>query len=168
LKSGARSRAYTGISSWRNFIHEFESQQVAIKAQRASHVRSIDHCTRFPAEGDQQDAAFVFQSEHLDAASNEQDSCSLIALPSRVGTDAFVRPVEAKTGGNTTNTYVEESSGFLGRWAELDHSSPFLRRKPLHSPRKLGWYVKLNYFCHGCVLQVFCSFPQVQPCQKSN
>jgi CheY-like chemotaxis protein len=67
--------------------------------------------TRFPAEGDQEDTAFVFQSEHLDAASNEQDSCSLIALPARVGTDASVRPVEAKTGGNTTNPNVDSAHG---------------------------------------------------------
>src|SRR5262249_27110224 len=26
------------------FVHEFESQQVAIKPERASHVCSIDHC----------------------------------------------------------------------------------------------------------------------------
>ena len=59
----ARSSAIPAVASWSRFnscwgtqprihgyifvaefVHEFESQQVVIKAQRASHVRSIDHC----------------------------------------------------------------------------------------------------------------------------
>jgi hypothetical protein len=67
---------------------------------------------RFPAEGDQKDAAFVFQSEHPEAAqaSNEQDSCTNSALPAHVGTDAFVRPAEAKQGGTTTNASVDSAA----------------------------------------------------------
>ena len=42
-----------------------------------------------------------------------------------------------------------------------------LRRKPLHPLRELGRYVKLNYFCHGSVLQVFWFLAQIQPCENS-
>ena len=43
---------------------------------------------RFPAEGDQKDAQFVYQKDQPD--------------PARVAADAFVRPAEAKQGGATT------------------------------------------------------------------
>ena len=50
---------------------------------------------RFPAEGDQKDAAFVFQTDHPEAAQEaQQDSCR----DGRLG-----RPAEAKQGGTTTN-----------------------------------------------------------------
>ena len=67
---------------------------------------------RFPAEGDQKDAAFVFQSEHAEAAqaSNEQDSCTNSAIPAHVGTDAFVRPAKAKQFGTTTNASVDSAA----------------------------------------------------------
>ena len=67
---------------------------------------------RFPAEGDQRDAAFVFQSENLEGAqaSNEQDSCTNSALPAGVGTDAFVRPVGAKQRGTITNANVDSAA----------------------------------------------------------
>jgi hypothetical protein len=66
---------------------------------------------RFPAEGDQKDAAFVFQSEHAEAAqaSNEQDSCTNSAIPAHVGTDAFVRPAKRKLFGTTTNASVDSA-----------------------------------------------------------
>ena len=62
---------------------------------------------RFPAEGDQKDAAFVFQSEHPESAqpSDDQDSCN-----AHVGTDAFVRPADAKQGGTTTNASVDSTA----------------------------------------------------------
>ncbi len=62
---------------------------------------------RFPAEGDQKDAAFVFQSEHPESAqsSDDQDSCN-----ADVGTDAFVRPADAKQGGTTTNASVDSTA----------------------------------------------------------
>ena len=67
---------------------------------------------RFPAEGDQRDAAFVFQSEHLEAvqASKEQDSCSRSALRAHVETDAFVRPAESKQGSTTTNVNIDSAA----------------------------------------------------------
>jgi hypothetical protein len=67
---------------------------------------------RFPAEGDQKDAAFVFQSEHLEAAqaSNEQNLCTNSALPVGVGTDEFVRPVEATQRGIITNANLESAA----------------------------------------------------------
>jgi hypothetical protein len=67
---------------------------------------------RFPAEGDQKDAAFVFQSEHLEAtqASDDQGSCNNSALPASVGTDAFVRPFEATQRGIITNANVDSAA----------------------------------------------------------
>ena len=53
---------------------------------------------RFPAEGDQKDAAFVFQNGQAPAQPEEQD-CS----PAHVGTDAFVRPATAKPSGTGTD-----------------------------------------------------------------
>jgi hypothetical protein len=46
------------------------------------------------------------------------------------------------------------SSRLLCRKAELDHPSPLLRGSPLHTIRELGRDVKLDYFCHGAILQV--------------
>jgi hypothetical protein len=46
----------------------------------------------------------------------------------------------------------------LCRQAELDHFPPLLWRNPLCTFREVGRYVKLNYFCHGSVPQVDCSF----------
>ncbi len=55
---------------------------------------------RFPAEGDQKDASFVFQSQQPEAApAAEQDGCTNEA---HVGTDAFVRPAKAKPSGTST------------------------------------------------------------------
>ena len=50
------------------------------------------------------------------------------------------------------------SGRFLRRQTELDHSPPVLRRKPLYTFRERIRYMKLNYFCHGSVLQIACSF----------
>jgi len=58
---------------------------------------------RFPAEGDQKDASFVFQK---DQPVPTQDSCA-DAAPAHGGTDATVRPVAAKPGGTTTKTGTE-------------------------------------------------------------
>ncbi len=52
---------------------------------------------RFPAEGDQKDAAFVFQNESTLAAA-QQDSC-VDATPAQVATGAFTRPAGAKLRG---------------------------------------------------------------------
>jgi hypothetical protein len=48
---------------------------------------------RFPAEGDQKDAAFVYQKDQSDSAASDD---------SHVGTDAFVRPATAKPSKTTT------------------------------------------------------------------
>ena len=50
---------------------------------------------RFPAEGDQKDAAFVFQKDQPEAAADQQDPCG----DSRLG-----RPADAKQGGTNTST----------------------------------------------------------------
>jgi hypothetical protein len=55
---------------------------------------------RFPAEGDQKDAAFVFQNEPTPAAA-QQDSC-VDAIPAHVATGAFARPAKAKPSGTET------------------------------------------------------------------
>jgi hypothetical protein len=52
---------------------------------------------RFPAEGDQKDAVFVFQNGQEPVQPEAQD-CS----PAHVGTDAFVRPATAKPNGTRT------------------------------------------------------------------
>ncbi len=58
---------------------------------------------RFPAEGDQKDAAFAYQSgpEAAQPAEPAQDSCG-DTTPVHVATDAFVRPAKAKRGGTST------------------------------------------------------------------
>jgi hypothetical protein len=48
---------------------------------------------RFPAEGDQKDAAFVFQKDQPEAAAEQQDSC---------GDGRLGRPADAKQGGTST------------------------------------------------------------------
>jgi hypothetical protein len=48
---------------------------------------------RFPAEGDQKDAAFVFQKDQPEAAADQQDSC---------GDGRLGRPADAKQGGTST------------------------------------------------------------------
>ncbi len=53
-----------------------------------------------------------------------------------------------------TSGRLRESSRFRRRQTELDHSPPLQRRKPPHTLREISWNVKLNYFCHGLVLQV--------------
>ncbi|SPF45325.1 exported hypothetical protein [Candidatus Sulfotelmatobacter kueseliae] len=55
---------------------------------------------RFPAEGDQKDASFVFQKDQPEPT---QDSCA-DTTPAHGGTDATVRPVAAKPGVTTTKT----------------------------------------------------------------
>jgi hypothetical protein len=55
---------------------------------------------RFPAEGDQKDAAFVFQN-------GQQDNS---AEPARVAADALVHPAEAKQGGTTAAAASNEST----------------------------------------------------------
>jgi hypothetical protein len=81
---------------------------------------------RFPAEGDQKDAQFVFQSEHPEAAqaSNEQDACT---IPARVGTDAFVRPADAKQGGTATTPAAPASPNPSP--AGAPENSPALKRR---------------------------------------
>jgi hypothetical protein len=49
---------------------------------------------RFPAEGDQKDAQFVYQKDQPESPASDQ---------SHVGTDAFVRPATAKPSGITTD-----------------------------------------------------------------
>ncbi len=51
---------------------------------------------RFPAEGDQKDAQFVFQKDQEPTAADQQDPCTSSA---HVATDAFVRPAKAKPSG---------------------------------------------------------------------
>jgi hypothetical protein len=48
---------------------------------------------RFPAEGDQKDAAFVFQKDQPEAAAEQQGSC---------GDGRLARPADAKQGGTST------------------------------------------------------------------
>jgi hypothetical protein len=64
---------------------------------------------RFPAEGDQKDAAFVFQSEHPESEA-EQDSC---------GDGRLARPADATQGGTTTEP-ASSKAGASG----LPSSSP--------------------------------------------
>ena len=59
-----------------------------------------------------------------------------------------------------------KSSRFLCRRTELDHSSPSLGRKPLHTLRELGRYVKLSDFCHKSVLLVVCSPAKRSPAEQ--
>jgi hypothetical protein len=73
---------------------------------------------RFPAEGDQKDATFAYQSgpEAAQAAESAQDSCAdattaHVATSDHVATDAFVRPATAKPSGtSTTATSVADTS----------------------------------------------------------
>jgi len=51
---------------------------------------------RFPAEGDQKDAAFVFQNGQEPAQADQQGSCSPADVDAHVGTGTVVRPAEAK------------------------------------------------------------------------
>jgi hypothetical protein len=61
---------------------------------------------RFPAEGDQKDAAFVFQDKQEDKQEAEQEatqgSCSG-GRPSAGSGQALARPADAKQGGTSTN-----------------------------------------------------------------
>jgi hypothetical protein len=51
---------------------------------------------------------------------------------------------------------IASTSSRLRRWqTELSHSSPLQWRNPLRTLQELGGYVKLNYFCHGSILQDF-------------
>jgi hypothetical protein len=58
---------------------------------------------RFPAEGDQKDAQFVFQGQQPEAgqAADQQESCAE-ATSARVATGAFARPAKAKPSGTAT------------------------------------------------------------------
>jgi hypothetical protein len=55
---------------------------------------------RFPAEGDQKDAAFVYQGQQPEAAqaADQQNPCPE-ATPAHVATGAFARPAKAKPSG---------------------------------------------------------------------
>jgi hypothetical protein len=57
---------------------------------------------RFPAEGDQKDAAFVFQDKQGPEEEARQDSCSG-GHPSAGSGQALARPADAKQGGTSAN-----------------------------------------------------------------
>ena len=59
---------------------------------------------RFPAEGDQKDAQFVYQGQQPEAAA-EPDPCT-----PHVGTDALVRPATAKPSGPTTTAEAKQGA----------------------------------------------------------
>ena len=63
---------------------------------------------RFPAEGDQKDAQFVFQGQQTEVAQieDQQGSC---AGNGHVATDAFVRPAKAKPSGSAKNADSSKS-----------------------------------------------------------
>jgi len=93
-------------------VQDYDIALAKLVAQLGVDEIQFDY-VRFPAEGDQEDATFLFQSEHLEAAqaSNEQGSCTNRALPVGVGTDAFVRPFEATQREIITNANVESAAG---------------------------------------------------------
>ena len=94
-------------------------------AQQGADEIQFDY-VRFPAEGDQKDAAFVFQNEKPEAKQPEaqQDSCGDDAA--HVGTDAFVRPAKpvlsavegAEPSGTGTDAVTASSSGGTSTAAE--------------------------------------------------
>ena len=56
---------------------------------------------RFPAEGDQKDAAFVFQKDKPEAAADQQDTC---------GDGRLGRPADAKQGGTSTTAETRSAA----------------------------------------------------------
>jgi hypothetical protein len=68
---------------------------------------------RFPAEGDQKDAAFVFQKDQPEAAADQQDSC---------GDGRLGRPADAKQGGTSAKVDAKPASPAAASNLSLDSS----------------------------------------------
>ena len=81
---------------------------------------------RFPAEGDQKDAQFVYQGQQPEAAA-EPDPCT-----PHVGTDALVRPATAKPSGAATTTEAKQggtTATAMSAPAAKATSSPAAKRR---------------------------------------
>jgi len=95
---------------------------------------------RFPAEGDQKDAAFVFQNGQAPAQPEEQD-CS----PAHVGTDAFVRPATAKPSETGTDVASAGTAAAPKGQKNVAHgASPGPAEKDGHKSRRDA----TNVACH--------------------
>jgi hypothetical protein len=78
---------------------------------------------RFPAEGDQKDAAFVFQSEHPETAktADQQSSCD---NNSPCGDGRLARPAEAKQGGTSPEPESKTLAPTKTASAHKKHTAP--------------------------------------------
>ncbi len=67
---------------------------------------------RFPAEGDQKDAAFVFQEDQPEAAADQQDSCgdSRLADAKQVGTSTYVDAKPAAPASKEQKTPAQSAT----------------------------------------------------------
>ena len=78
-------------------VQDYNIALAKFVAQSGADEIQFDY-VRFPAEGDQKDASFVFQTEHPDEASKDQASGDKPCSDGRLG-----RPANAKQGGTTPN-----------------------------------------------------------------
>jgi hypothetical protein len=86
-------------------VQEFDIALAKFVAQSGADEIQFDY-VRFPAEGDQKDAGFVYQAEHPDSDSRGD------GRPSAGSGQALGRPAEAKQGGTSTDVQAAtEPSG---------------------------------------------------------
>ena len=98
-------------------VQDYNIALAKFVAQSGADEIQFDY-VRFPAEGDQKDATFVYQSENPDAqeAGNRQEPC---------GDGRFARPAEAKQGGTSTAAEPATKSSPVG----ATDNSPALKRR---------------------------------------
>src|SRR6266567_466227 len=90
-------------------VQEYDIALASKAAELGADEIQFDY-VRFPAEGDQKDAQFVYQNEPAPATPEVQpDSCAE-ASPAHVATGAFVRPATAKPSGTSAKPAPKSSA----------------------------------------------------------
>jgi hypothetical protein len=88
-------------------VQDYDIALAKYVAQLGADEIQFDY-VRFPAEGDQKDASFVFQAGSASSAQGSSEPSATQRVPGPCGDGRLGRPAEAKQGG--TSTAVESSS----------------------------------------------------------
>ena len=84
-------------------VQDYNIALAKFVAQSGADEIQFDY-VRFPAEGDQKDATFVFQNQHPDAGSRTSQVETSQVEMNHVATGASRRPADAKQGGTSTKS----------------------------------------------------------------
>jgi hypothetical protein len=87
-------------------VQDYNIALAKFVAQSGADEIQFDY-VRFPAEGDQKDAAFVYQNEPAEAEQPRQDTCT---EPTHADVATDVRPADAKQGGTAGKLALNSSA----------------------------------------------------------